>query len=67
MSDWVEVEFDRVVLDDDSFEAVLFMIEAHKIWIPRSQLRDGEYDCSTRLGSGTFEIPRWLAEKQDLV
>lgn len=67
MGYWVEVEFDAVVLDDENKLAVLFEVGDSTVWIPRSQMRDEEYDVCSKSGTGTFEIPRWLAEKKDLV
>lgn len=60
---WVEVGFDEVVRDSDSELAVLFDIGGEKVWIPRSQLRDGVYDE----GDLTFEIPEWLALEKGLI
>lgn len=67
MGYWVEVEFDSVILDDENKAAVLFEVADATVWIPRSQMRDEEYDLCSKSGSGTFEIPRWLAEKKELI
>ena len=64
---WVEVGFDRVLNDSDHLGAVLFDVGGEKVWIPRSCLRDGEYDLCSKSGTGTFEIPENLAIEKDLI
>lgn len=64
---WVEITFDRVLNDSSHLDAVLFDIGGDKEWIPRSWLRDGEYDLCTRTEGGTFEIPENLAIQKSLI
>jgi hypothetical protein len=64
---WVEVDFSEVILDEETYDAVLFRIGDAEVWLPRSQMRDEDYDICSKSGSGTVEISRWLAEKRDLV
>lgn len=64
---WVEVEFDRVLNDSDHLDAVLFDVGGDSVWIPRSCLRDGEYDLCSKSDGGTFEIPENLAMRKDLI
>lgn len=67
MGYWVEIEFDAVILDDENKAAVLFEVGDSTVWLPRSQMRDEEYDLCSKSGAGTVEIPRWLAEKKELI
>lgn len=64
---WCEIEFKRVALDSPHLNAVLFEIDGEMVWIPRSCLRDEEYDVSTKGDSGSFEIPEDFAIKKGLV
>jgi len=64
---WVEVTFDSVLKDFRHLDAVLFDIGGDQVWIPRSWLRDDEYDLCSKTGTGTFEIPENLAMQKGLI
>lgn len=65
--EWCVIEFDRVGKDVDYLDAVLFFIDREPVWIPRSCLRDGEYEMDEEGGTGRFEIPEEFAIKKGLV
>jgi hypothetical protein len=60
MSYWVEASHDGICLDDPNRDAVQFFVNEKKVWIPRSQIKEEEFDSSTMI------IPEWLAQNEGL-
>lgn len=46
-------------------KALLCVVDGTEVWLPRSQILDGDLD--KRGDSGEIEIPTWLADEKDLL
>lgn len=61
MSNDVEIDYEFILHDEDTNRAVLFVVNKHEIWIPRSLLIEHDKDAHT------FSIPEWFAIELELV
>ena len=55
--DMITIKFDDIETETDA--AVLFKIDGETYWLPKSQI---DYDEEEK----EIDLPRWLAEKNDL-
>lgn len=59
----VEVYVDEVI--KETTDAFLCRIDDDKVWLPKSEIRDGE--VSSEGDKGNVTIPEWLAVEKGLV
>lgn len=63
MSKYVTIDFEEIL--EESPNALLVNIENEEVWIPRSQIEEGQKvdvgDCY-----GELSITQWIAEKKNL-
>ena len=55
----INVPFDSVLKDTGEGGATLFLIDGEQLWVPNSIIEDIYID--------SFDIPRWFAEKAELI
>ena len=56
----VDIDYDRIKIDDDKYKSILFVVDGKDVWLPRSLIevdRDAE----------TVTLPEWLAVEKELV
>lgn len=61
MSRYVEVEYEDFLRETDA--AGLFVIDGEEVWIPWSQVEDGQ--TFDRGIEGTVSLTRWIAEQKE--
>lgn len=63
MHGWREIEFTEIVHTTDT--ALLVLIGDEEVWIPRSQVEDGE-SVEEGDGPGTLVVSEWIAREKGL-
>ena len=62
MAEYVNIDYDREEFDTD--DAILFIIEGKKVWIPVSQIDMDAYDTTVE---NTVPITEWCAKENGLI
>lgn len=58
-SEVVDVQYDRIKLDDKKYKSILFEFGDKEVWLPRSLI---EVDTDARV----VVMPRWKAEQAEI-
>lgn len=64
-SDWVHLDFNKIVAETDKALLVDLVDADADIWIPLSQISDSD-DYREGDKNGTISVSRWFAEKEGL-
>lgn len=59
-SDLVDVEYDRIKIDDERYKAILFQFGRKEVWLPRRFI---EVDPDAE----TVACPEWLAQEKGII
>lgn len=58
---YVEIEYDEFVRETPN--AVLLVIEGNEVWLPWSQIEDGQ---ELEEDGGRLSVTRWICDQKDL-
>lgn len=61
MSRYVEIEYDAFIRETP--DAALFEIEGEEVWLPWSQIEDGQ---EIEADGGSLSVTRWICGQKDL-
>lgn len=63
MSRYVEITYEQFIRETPA--AALFVIDGEEVWLPWSQIEDGQ-DIEEGEDGGTLSVTRWICEQKDL-